>query len=323
MIELFDLRTFVRVADVMSISAAARSLDQPKSSVSRALARLESETRKTLIDRTTNPLRLTDAGSILYRYAVNLLRDADAAQAALDGLSEAPRGTLRISATHTFASKIIAPMLPSFMFNYPEVRIVIDTDNHPVDLRSEDVNLAIRLGVGTLPDSDLVAQQIGTMELWICSSPTYLAHRGTPTSIEQLLDHELISRVDQVHQWRFFRGDRLVREIDVTPGTVVPEPSVMMSVLKGGLGIGRLADYMARIGMANGTITRILPDFHCGIVSVFAVYTNRRVLPTRARVFIEALAEHMRQQKSEPASDAPRFDNTDDTLPLSCVAPSN
>lgn len=289
--ELFDLQVFVRVADTKSISASARSLQIPKSSVSRALSRLESDVGKILIDRSTNPLRLSDAGTFLHPYAINLLRDADAAKVALDEFSEIPKGTLKISATHTFASKIIAPMLPSFVELYPEVRVVIDTDNHPVDLRSEDVSLAIRLGA--LPDSELIAQKIGSMELWICAGETYLSRRGRPKTIQDLAGHDLISRVNRTHQWRFFSSSGGVQEIQVIPGTVVPEPAVMLSVLIGGMGIGRLPDYMARFGMECGEVERVLPEFNSGVVDVFAVYTNRKALPHRARAFINSLSEYM------------------------------
>jgi DNA-binding transcriptional LysR family regulator len=111
MMELADLRVFLRIAELKSISATARSLEQPKSSISRALARLEGEVGALLIDRGMRYIRLTDAGTTLYPHAKLLLASAEEAQAAVDGFGEVPRGKLKVNAPYTFAVGLLAPML--------------------------------------------------------------------------------------------------------------------------------------------------------------------------------------------------------------------
>jgi len=115
MFDLDDLRFFTRIADLGSVSGAARLLKKPKSSVSRSLARLEVAAGAALIERSTRRLRLTDAGRVLQRHAQRILDDVGEAENALVGLIGVPRGTLRVSVPFTFAAGPLAPMLPAFL----------------------------------------------------------------------------------------------------------------------------------------------------------------------------------------------------------------
>ncbi len=154
--QLSDLRAFVRITDLMSVSAAARALGLPKSGVSRALARLERDLGVVLMDRSTRHLRLTDAGTLFRPHALRILADVDEAGTALEGLGGVPAGTLRVSLPFTVATALVAPMLPGFMAAYPQVRVMLAVENRFVDMPAETADLLIR--VGPLVDSDLIAR---------------------------------------------------------------------------------------------------------------------------------------------------------------------
>ena len=291
MFDLTDLRAFARIADLGSLSGAARALGMPKSSASRSLARLEMATGSALMERSTRHLRLTDAGRLLQRHARRILDDVGEAENALAGLSGVPRGTLRVSVGFTFAVGPLAPMLPQFLARYPEVRVALAIDNRNVDLLAEDLDLVIR--IGKLRDSDLIARRLTTIALWTCASPAYLAARGTPATIDDLRSHELISRVDRRSTWRFRALGGEPCEIEVVPGTVIPEPAVLKAVLIGGAGIGRLPEFYAADAIAAGTLARLLPEYEGDSVDVHALYPSHRSLSAKVRVFIDALAEHL------------------------------
>lgn len=174
--ELSDLRAFARIVELSSISAAARTLALPKSTVSRALTRLEREVGAVLVNRSTRHLRLTDAGRLFRPYALRILIDVEEAGTALDGFAGAPRGTLRISAPVALSVALLAPMLPAFLAEHPEVRVVLEVENRRADMPVEEIDLLIR--VGPLADSDLVARRLMTTEAWTCASPAYLAARS-------------------------------------------------------------------------------------------------------------------------------------------------
>ena len=291
MFDFADLRAFVHIAELGSLSGAARALGMPKSSTSRSLARLEVAAGAALIERSTRHLRLTDAGRVLQRHAQRILDEVGEAENALIGLIGVPRGTLRISVGFTFAVGPLAPMLPKFLARYPEVRVALTIDNRNVDLLAENFDLAIR--IGPLRDSDLIARRLTTITLWTCASPAYLAAHGTPVTVDDLQFHDLIGRVDRKSTWRFRAPNGAIQEIEITPTTTIPEPAVLQTVLIGGAGIGRLPDFYAADAVANRTLVRLLPEYQEDGVDVHAVYPSHRSLSAKVRVFIDTLAEHL------------------------------
>ena len=163
---------------MLAACRAATRAGVPKSSLSRALGRLEGALKVRLFERGGRTLRLSEAGGLLLPHARRIIDDVAEANAAREGMNGAPRGTLRINAAVTYALGLIAPMLPDFIERYPEVRVVLETENRIVDLMREEVDVAIR--IGALPDSDLIARKLGRIELWPCANPDYLTKHGTP-----------------------------------------------------------------------------------------------------------------------------------------------
>lgn len=297
MLDLTHLRAFARIADLGSMSGAARSLGMPKSSVSRSLARLEEAVGTALIERSTRHLRLTDAGLLLRRHALRILDDVSEAENAVGRLIGKPSGTLRISVGFTFAAGPLAPMLPGFLARYPEVRVVLTVDNRAIDLLTEEIDVSIR--IGPLQDSELIARKLGTIELWPCASPAYLAEHGTPDTVNDLLKHRLIAHSDRRSPWRMRSPSGEVLEIETEPGTVIPEPAVTKVMLVGGAGIGWLPDFDAREALAAGALVRVLPDHTTEGVDVHALYPSHRSLSAKVRVFIDALAAHMAASRTQ------------------------
>ena len=291
MFDLADLRAFARIAHLGSVSGAAHPLGMPKSSASHALARLEAAAGSALIERLTRHLRLTDAGRLLQRHARRILNDVGEAKNALSGLIGVPRGTLRVSVGFTFALGPLPVMLPRFLAHYPQVRAALAIDNRNVDLLAEEFDVAIR--IGPLRDSDLIARRLTSMALWTCASPAYLAARGTPQTVDDLRSHELIGRLDRRSTWRFQAPDGALQEIEVMPGTVIPEPAVLKMVLIGGAGIGRLPDFHAADAIADGALIRLLPGHQEDSVDVHALYPSHCSLSAKVRVFIDTLAIYL------------------------------
>ena len=289
MLDLPDLYAFARIADLGSISGAARSLGSPKSSVSRSLARLEEAVGAALIERSTRHLRLTDAGLLLLRHARRILDDVGEAENAIGGLIGVPTGTLRVSVPFTFADGLLAQKLPAFLKRYPQVRVVLTVDNRVIDLQIEEIDVAIR--IGPLTDSDLIARRIASFALWPCASPAYLAEHGTPRTVHDLSAHQVIAHVDRRSMWRFKTKSGALQDVEILPGTVVPEPAIVKTMLMLGAGIGQLPDFHAVDAIAHGTLVRVLPDLEPESVDAHALYTSHRSLSAKVRVFIDALAE--------------------------------
>ena len=291
MLELTDLRAFARIADLGGISAAARTLRMPKSSVSRSLARLEAAVGAVLIERSTRHLRLTDAGLLLRRHANRILDDIGEAENAIGGLVGAPRGDLRISAPFTFAAGPLAPMLPAFLARYPDVRVTLTVDNRNIDLLTEEIDVVIR--IGPLANSDLIARRLATFELWPCASPAYIDGRGMPAKPGDLTSHTIVAHSAKQENWRFVARSGAIAEVALRPVAVVPEPAVVRTMLIGGAGVGWLPDFHAVDAIADGLLVRLLQEWSSGAVEAHALYPSHRSLSAKVRVFIDALIDHL------------------------------
>ena len=147
------LPAFVAVAEVGGISAAARRLGEPKSTISRAIARLEEDIGLQLFVRGPRSLRLTHDGSQFYQHAIRILEQVEAASAELAGLSETPRGTLTVALPMAFAREIVGPHLARFQAEYPDIRLNLRIGSGQPDLIRDAIDMAVIVGSAT--DSDL------------------------------------------------------------------------------------------------------------------------------------------------------------------------
>ena len=293
MVEIPELRAFARIAELRSISASARALGVPKSSVSRSLVRLEHGLGIALVERSTRNLRLTEAGRLFHAHALRILADVDEAEAAVGNLSGVPRGTLRINAPHAFLQGALAAMLPSFLMRHPEVNVVLEAESPRVALPATGADIMIR--VGPLADSAMVARRLTTVELWTCASPAYLAARGVPSRVAELAAHDVVGLVERRMHWLFHDGDGRPEEVELHPRAVVPDAAVARVVLAGGAGIGQLPDFMVRDAIERGELTRVLSDMRPATADLYVLYPSHHGLAAKVRVFIDALVVRITQ----------------------------
>lgn len=295
MFDLSDLKAFARIAEVGSISGAARALRMPKSSVSRALVRLEAAIGAVLIERSTRHLRMTDAGLLLQRHARRILDDVGEAENAIGGLVGHPQGDLRVSVPFTYASEPLARKLPGFVARFPDVRVLLTIDNRVVDLLGEDYDVAIR--IGPLPDSELIARRVATLDLWPCASPAYLERHQKILKPADLANHSIIGHRAIKELWPFRSRAGAKHDVEVVTRVVAPEPHVVRTMLLADAGIGILPDFHAADAMASGALIRVLPDYEHRSVDVHALYPSHRSLSAKVRAFIDALAHPLPRQR--------------------------
>ena len=297
MFDLTDLRAFARIADLASISGAARALKMPKSSVSRSLARLEGAVGAVLVERSTRHLRLTDAGLLLQRHARRILDDVGEAENAIGGLVGHPQGDLRVSVPFTFAAGPLAASLPGFLARFPDVRVVLTIDNRVIDILAEEFDVAIR--IGPLADSDLIARRLTTLRLFPCASPGYLG-RSPPVRVPaDLAGHSVIGHRTMREVWPFRSLAGVQSEVEIETRTVAPEPDVVRTMLLADAGIGILPEFHAAPAIAAGTLVRVLPDHEHRSVDVHALYPSHRSLSAKVRMFIDTLVSDLARSKAD------------------------
>jgi DNA-binding transcriptional LysR family regulator len=282
------METFVRVVETGSFSAAARLLRVGQPAVSKTIAALEERLGVRLLVRSTRALQPTDAGQAFYEHALRALAEAEEAEIAARGLGRGLEGRLRVCAPVTFARLHVAPSLGDFLAAYPKLSVELVMDDRSIDLLSENVDVALRLG--TLADSTLSARRLATCKRLVVASADYLAARGAPTRPGDLLRHDVIVYAQQVggDEWRFRKGTsetsvRIQSRLAFTAAEGVRE------AVLAGLGLAIVSEWMMTSELASGAVSPVLLPWALPDVDLWAVFPAGRMPSARARAFVEWL----------------------------------
>jgi DNA-binding transcriptional LysR family regulator len=289
MANLDDVQIFIKVAQFESISGAARSLGMPISTVSRRLSVLESNLGVSLMRRTTRRVTLTSQGRQYFnqcREPLTLLEDAE--RVLLQG-QKAPEGMLRISVPVILGQTSFLDFLSGFLKTYSGIRIDLSITNLFLDLVAENLDVAIRFG--DLEDSSVVATRIGKSVRYVVATPRYLKGQKLPLEPADLQLHECVmlnARNNETH-WDLVSGRKKARVHVSGPISSHDFNSVSTFVYQGH-GIGLLPSTYCDEALKTGALVRLLPKWVSPEIPVFAVYVNRKFLPSRLEVFLKALA---------------------------------
>ena len=288
-----DIALFLRVLDLGSISAAARTLDLSAAVASQRLKRLERELGVRLLHRTTRQLHPTPEGLLLAEQGRVLVEDLEALADGLRRTGSGVAGTLRVTMSSTFGRLYISPLLPEFLALHPGVRVSVDLDDAKVDLVSAGMDLAIR--IGDLDDSTLVARQLAVNRRVLCASPAYLARHGAPQTPVDLAVHEcllLVGSQGRQDTWRLRDGEsevavRVAGRIESNQGELLRDAAVA------GLGIALHSTWHVCEDLRAGRLQVVLPDHPLPETGIHAVMPQRRLVPPRVRAFVDFLGDRL------------------------------
>lgn len=290
-----DLLLFARVVEAGSFSRAAERVRWPKSTVSRRMAALELRLGEKLLQRTTRKLALTDFGAGVLEHARAVAAEVDAALALALHRQSRPSGRLRVSMPADFAQNVAAGMLATFVQQYPEVQLELDLTPRRVDLISEGVDLAIRMGdLGE--DSQLAARRLATTHWGLYAAPAYLARVGEPLLPEALASMHglmLLSRTGEPAPWRLSQPGGAPVQVLPSQRSVANAPSLLAQLAEAGTGIAGIDRLMVTAALREGRLQRVLPDWQLPGSTAWAVFPERRLMPLRTRVFLEAISALM------------------------------
>ena len=194
-------QVYNRICELGSLSAAARALGISRPMVSRYLEQMEKWAGARLVNRSTRKLTLTAAGEKVLQKTRTLSQISQEIED--QSVKDLPSGTLRVACAHFTAMQIIAPVLPELLQRYPQLRIELDVNNHPVSLVGERIDVAIRITDN--PEPGMIARRLGECRSVLCASPHYLVSRGVPEELEDLARHNCLHYSFFAGQsWRFF-----------------------------------------------------------------------------------------------------------------------
>ncbi len=290
--DLNDILVFIRVIDKGSFTGAASILQMPKSSVSRAVSRLESYLQVRLIQRSTRQLRLTEVGQRYYDHCKRIINELSVADSIVEGTKDKPSGTLKITAPPILGQAFFGPIIACYLQNYAEVDVRFDALNRRVNLIEEGYDLSFRAGI--LPDSSLIAKKMGTAYAALYASPVYLSKWGVPTTPEDLKPHQKLTNAvpKNADKWRLIKEND-TQEIQVKSRYETTDALTLAQVAIAGQGIAELPSFVASDPMKAGDLVRVLPDYYIREVPIHAVYPSYRGLSPAVRAFLEISIEHL------------------------------
>lgn len=296
--DLNDVAVFEKVVSEGSLTAAAARLGQPKSSVSRALGRLEADLGVRLLQRTTRKLHLTDAGQILFDRARRGLAELRDAELAVTQMQERPQGHLRITMPVELGTKFMGRVVAEFMQRYPEVSIEADLSGRMVNLVAEGFDLALR--IGEFQDSSLIARRLGNLSARFYASPAYVGRYGVVKKPEDMAAHEaiLFMQIKQNTVQLFSRTARDSSQAEALKLTLsgrltVNNSGMACDAAVAGLGIALMPAFLCADALASGLLLPVLPEYHVCIGGLYAMYPSREHLSVALRAFLDFLGERM------------------------------
>lgn len=284
--DLDDLKVFIEVADAGGVSLASRRLGLAKSVISRRLARLEASLDTQFFLRTTRGAVLTEAGMVFREHAIRAIAELDSAQEALSARG-ALFGRLRIAAPLSFGIGQLAPVFAELARRHPLLEIDTLYSDRFVDLVSEGVDCAIRLGF--LPDSSLLARRIYAFSGCFVASPAYLQTYGTPTTIDELAQHQTVLRKGEV--WRLTCQQEAITLRPRGRFTTDNGEAVLAGVLAG-IGIAALPDFLINPYIQNQQLTPILTQYQFPELGMYVVRPAGQLPNRKIGALTELLIEY-------------------------------
>lgn len=292
------LRLFVRVAELASISAAARELGLSPSLAARKIAALERALDARLFERTTRSIKITEPGHIALRWARQSLEAYEEVQDSVASLLKQPSGLIRLAVNHYAAQVHLAGALSRFCLEYPEIRLSVTTTDSIVRLAEDGYDLAIHSG--SLPSSGVIGVRVHEFRRVVCASPGYLARRGTPTQPNELASHDCLvhSQKEPTH-WFFRRGRRIIAQ-PIRRYIEADTNMLLLELARRDLGIVRMGHDVVSEDLAAGRLVEVITEYKSvystgELPGLWLIYPNRRVL-YRTRLLIDFLSKELLQK---------------------------
>jgi len=285
-----DMLVFVRVTEAGSLSRAARELGFSLTVVSRKLSRLEERLGVRLINRTTRSLTLTEEGSRFYDRSVRILAEIEDAETEAASGRDSAIGTLKVTATFAFGVRWLAPLLAEFQQSHPMLNVRLDTTDGLINIVEDGYDLAIRFG--DLADSSLIARQLAPNRRVICAAPAYLDRSGRPSSIEDLVNYDVVSFGDPPNMhWTFEDG----RSVNVRSRLGSNNGELAHRWALQGRGLILKSIWDVEDDVASGKLEIVLPDQRLPAAPIHAVFPHNRLAAAKVRLCVDFLAARLKR----------------------------
>lgn len=284
-----ELHSFIQIAQKGSFAAAALSEGVTPAMLGRRLDSLEKRLGVKLMHRSTRGLRLTELGEQLLERARSLIREFDDIEADISSSAKRVTGNLLLSAPAGFGRLHVAPHALAFHRQFPHLKLSFNLTDSLVDLVGEGYDMSIRIGPVT--DPNYVAIKLFSNRRVVCGTPAYFEEHGTPTTLEQLAEHNCLAFTSQGGQqrgWTFQQDGKSVA-VRVGGNLACNDGELLFAWMRQGVGIGWRSTWEIRKELLSGELVTVLDDFALPDYDIQAVYPQQRYLPAKVRHFIDYL----------------------------------
>jgi len=276
---------FLACADAGSFAAAGRKLGMSRSSVGKAVVRLETQLGVRLFHRTTRSQSLTEDGALYYEHAHRAVEALESVRQLLEAGRHEPAGVLKVTAPVVFGRRCVAPLLLELVAEHPRLGLEMSFNDRPVDLIEGGFDLGVRIG-GPRSEDGLMMRRIGAMSAVWCAAPAYLTRRGTPRSEAEFVDHDLVmyGRLD---------GERPGRNATGAMRVWLDDLEALAQAARAGLGLARLPCWLAGEEVARGALVQLELDNPRQRFEVVALWPQGPFMPLRLRAALDRLVARL------------------------------
>ena len=292
---LDNIRTFVRVYELGSMSAAGRDLRISPAVTSSRISQLEEHLSVRLFQRTTRSLTPTEQGQAFYSGACEILDSVDNAEAQVVNITDNPKGSLYVAAPLGVGRRLIAPRVPEFLEQYPEVKVRLRLTDRKVDLTTEGLDLAFFLGQPE--DSNLRIRKIADVPRLLCAAPSYIAKRGNPVDGAALVsdNHECLNlRFPGAteFQWPLVTPSG-PQKFRVNGRYESDDGDVLTNWALGGQGIALKPVFEVVDHIRDGKLIPVATQTPPEPIQMACLYTHRKRQDPKTRLFMEFIIERI------------------------------
>ena len=298
---------FLAAVEEGSFSKAAAKLGLTPSGVSKLVSRLEERLDVRLFHRTTRQMQLTDVGTFYLDRVRRIFDDVRALELELERTTDAPRGTLRVTAPALLGHHRVLPAVIAFRKAFPEVKVDLLLVDDLVDLIEERIDVAVRMTAS--PPLSYVAKKLGDDTRKLCASPDYLSRRGRPARPSELPRHDCLVFVTDGAPvpWKLRSDAGKPASVRVCGPLQTNSVQSLREAALAGLGIADLPSYLVGDDIRAGRLESVLDEFVAPERAVYALYASGRSLPARSREFVKLLVRQFHEAAASEALPRPRL----------------
>lgn len=278
----------IKVAELGSFSAASKNLNVPLPTLSRKISELESQLGVRLLHRTTRKLSLTDSGYDYIQACKRILEQVEEAESQAKGEYLEPRGDLVITAPVMFGRLYVLPIVIEFLSLYSNINVQLLLSDRNINLFEDDVDMAIR--IGELPDSTMIASQVGSMRIVTCASQKFLCKHPKVESPHDLAQRScvLLDTAMTTSHWLYKLPDSgLTVHIDVLPRLTVNDSNSAVQAAIKGVGITQQLHYQVKEAIDKDDLQMILTEFEPYPLPISVIHKTRKYLPQKTNFFLK------------------------------------